>query len=276
MYIEVKMTRITKANYYNPARQWEYYGYSQFKDFCGGGKDTGCEARALAKLKGEWSEEPSLAMIAGGFVDAWFEGTLEQYEDRYENLIFTKPKKGQDRGAYRAEFIKAWEAIARCKRDKLFMAFMGGKKQVIMTAEMFGVQWKIKMDSYHPDDCIVDLKYVRDLHEAIWIPDLGKVNFIEAWGYDIQGAIYQEVVRLNTGKRLPYFIAGVDKTEYPDIDIIQIPNAKLSDTLSIVEYQLNRMKRVKSGEEEPLRCGRCDYCKSTKVLTSPIPLDKFR
>lgn len=256
--------KITQENYYDRKSAISYMGYSQFKDFCGGGGMTGCEARALAKLKGDWVEEPSPSMLIGSYVDAWFEGKIEQFEIEYKDKIFNK------NGTYKADFIKAKECIERAKRDELFMHFMGGEHQRIMTANFFGVDWKIKMDSYHEDICIVDLKVVKDINENFWIKDFGKVNFVDFWAYDVQGAIYQKVVELNTGKKLPFFICAIDKGKYPDIEIIQIPDSRLREVLSIVEYEIKRVQKVKKGKIEPLRCGHCDYCKATKVLSKPI------
>lgn len=256
--------KITAKNYYDSKSAMAYCGYSQFKLFCGAGGSVGCEAQAMATLRGEWTPEPTKSMLIGSYVDAWFEGTVEEFEEQHKDDVFNK------NGTYKADFVQAQACIERAKKDELFMHFMGGEHQKIMTANFFGMDWKIKMDSYHADTCIVDLKVVRDIHETFWVRDIGRLNFIDYWAYDVQGAIYQKVVELNTGKKLPFFICAIDKGKYPDLEIIQIPNNKLSDTLSIIEYECKRLQAVKSGEIEPIRCECCDYCKSTKVLTKPI------
>lgn len=51
-----------------------------------------------------------------------------------------------------------------------------------------------------------------------WVRDLGYLDFIRFWGYDTQGAIYQETVRQNTGKRLPFYIAAASKEPTTDIE----------------------------------------------------------
>lgn len=83
------------------------------------------------------------------------------------------------------------------------MRHMAGQKQIIMTGELFGAKWKIKMDSYFPDTLIVDLKCMKSLREANFLKDFGYLDFIRYWGYDIQGAVYQKIVEINTGKKLP-------------------------------------------------------------------------
>jgi glutaredoxin len=37
-----------------------------------------------------------------------------------------------------------------------------------------------------------------------------------------------------------------------------------------LEDKLSRIAALKAGEETPIRCGKCDYCKSTKKLDSII------
>ena len=66
-----------------------------------------------------------------------------------------------------------------------------------MTAEMFGAPWKIKIDTYKPDDSIVDLKTTRSIWELQWDSFYkSKVSFIEMYRYFTQFAIYLEVERL--------------------------------------------------------------------------------
>lgn len=67
------------------------------------------------------------------------------------------------------------------------MKYMSGQKQVIMTGELFGAKWKIKIDSYIPDVAIVDLKVMSSITELKWVKDLGYLDFVRYWGYDIQG-----------------------------------------------------------------------------------------
>lgn len=44
---------LTPENYYSPEANFEYMSVSQFKDFSGTYGQVGCEARAMAKLRGE-------------------------------------------------------------------------------------------------------------------------------------------------------------------------------------------------------------------------------
>lgn len=256
---------LTDDNYYSQEANYEYMSVSQYKSFAGTYGRPACEAKALAELKGEWEEEPSTALMVGSYVDRYFEGTLEQFKAEHPE-IYTR------NGELKSEYKQAEKMIARCERDPLFMGYMSGQKQVIMTANLFGVEWKCKIDSYIEHAAIVDLKTCKTLTKLWFVPDTGYMDFIRYWGYDIQGAIYQEIVYQNTGERLPFFIAGVTKDNHPDINVIHVDDVSLREAYQGVERNIQHVLDVKYGKIEPLRCGLCDYCKETKVLEKPTEI----
>ena len=258
-----KLLKLNNRNYYSQDANLEYLSVSQYKDFCGSLGKRGCEAHALAKLKGEWQEEQTPAMLIGSYVDSYFEGSLEEFKENHPEIYLKN-------GNLKSDFIKAEEIIRRAEKDKYFMMYMSGQKQVITTAELFGVKWKIKMDSYIENNGIIDLKVVKDLHERFWVKDFGFTNFIEYWGYDFQLAIYQKVVEINTGKKLPCYIAGIDKGKHPDLAVIYISQNQLDAALMGIENNVRRIHAIKNGEIEPDRCEICDYCKETRILHHPI------
>ena len=172
----------------------------------------------------------------------------------------------------KAEYLKADDIIRRIERDQFFMMCLSGEKQVVMTGELFGAKWKIKIDSYIADKVIVDLKVMSSITKHEYVRDVGYLDFIRYWGYDIQGAIYQEIVRQNTGKRLPFYIAAASKEEETNIEVIHVTDNFLKDAMSMVEAAMPRILQVKSGEVKPDRCENCDCCRSTKVLRNPITI----
>ena len=208
-----------------------------------------------------------------------FELTSENYYSDIANYEYMSVSQFKDfAGTYgkvgcgelRSNFAKAERAIARSMRDPLFQEYMSGEKQVIMTGELFGAKWKIKMDSYHPGKAIVDLKYMQSLTKFGYVPDIGYLDFVRYWGYDVQGAIYQEIVRQNTGKKLPFYIAGISKEEAIDIEVIYIHDNYLHEALRRVETCMPRILEVKSGKVKPERCEQCLWCRDTKVLRGAI------
>lgn len=235
-----KLPKLTENNYYDRAIDLAYMSVSQYKSF------MSCEARTMAKLNGEYDEPITRALLVGSFVDSYFEGTLEQFmKDNPE--IFTKQEE------LRAEFRRANEVIARIKADKTFMNFLSGEKQKILTFELFGIPWKIKIDSFIADKCIVDLKTSRRTEE------------LPKWRYDIQGAVYQKGVELNRLGVLPFYLAVATKEKVSELNIFQIPQSTLDLALEEVQENLPHIMEVKGGKIEPTRCGRCPYCKSTKI-----------
>jgi hypothetical protein len=85
-----------------------------------------------------------------------------------------------------------------------------------------------------------------------------------AYNYDIEMAIFQEIVFQNTGKRLPTYIAAITKENPSDIGIFEIPQNKIDDALNIVKHNLPRIKQILNGEVAPHRCETCEYCRKTK------------
>lgn len=257
--------QLTDENYYSQEANREYMSVSQFKDFAGTYGKLPCEFTALEKLEGRWEEEETKALLVGSYVDSHFEGTLDKFKADHPSLF----KKD---GGLKVDYVKANEIIARIERDKYFMRYMSGQKQVIMTGELFGAKWKIKIDSYIPGVAIVDLKVMSSITKPEWVRDLGYLSFIEYWGYDLQGAVYQEIVRQNTGKKLPFYIAAATKEKEPDIRIIHVTDNYLQAALSVVETNMPRVLRVKNGEAEPDRCELCDCCRYNRVLSGPISI----
>ncbi len=248
--------KLTNKNYYSQKANQVYFSVSQVKDF------LKCEACAMAKIEGEWSEPPSTAMLIGSYVDSYFEGTLEDLKARTPE-IFKKD------GTLKSDYVKAEKIIQRVEKEELFMNCMSGEKQVIMTGELFGANWKIKMDSFIPHEAIVDLKVVQKLRDVSY-KNGWKQSFIEKWGYDLQLGIYQEIVRQNTGEMLPCIIAAVDKQDYPDLDCILIPDEQLEFQRRELRWKMQRIIDVKNYNEKPKRCGVCDYCRATKKLEKLI------
>lgn len=266
---------VTQDNYYSQEINKEYMSFHTWLSLHGCDGVVACEAKAVAELNGKYEDErDNTAFIIGSYVDcalAGGEGELEKYKEEHPELFSSRgPTKGQIKSTYAI----ADKMIERCQKDKLFMAYMSGEKQRIFTAEMFGCKWKCKLDSYVPGRCIVDLKTTREMHKQFYKPDVGHVDFISYYGYVYQLAIYQEIVRLNTGEKLPCFIAAVSKSEHPEIKIIHVDDLSLYDALTTVKNSCENtsLLDVWRGNVEPLRCEspNCHYCVDTEILTDVI------
>lgn len=262
--------KLTDDNYYSQEANWEYMSASQFKSF------RKCEAAAMAELRGEWGKKDSIALLVGSYVDAYFSNELEQFKAAHPELF-------KRDGSLKAEFQNAHAIAERLNQDELARMLLSGKHQVIKTGRIAGVWYKTKADSLLTSRqveaickkfpqvqelvpfggaIIVDLKCMKDF-EPIWDEDAHeKLHFINYWGYDIQGAIYQKV----DNRMAPFVIVGVTKEAQPDITAIHVPDEDLSDALYEVEVLSPRYAAIKRGEISPVSCGKCGYCRSVKRL----------
>ena len=241
------MKKLCEENYFSLENEMKYTGSSQIKSF------LKCEACALAKLKGEWIEETSKAMLVSSYIDEAVSGTLDSFKEKHPE-IFLKS------GDLKADYKIAEEVLNQMQQDEMFMKYINGDHQQIMTGEISGVPVKIKIDSFHKDKCIVDLKAMANL-DLIWNDKIRqKENFIDAYDYVLQGALYQEIVWKNTGDLLPFIIAVATKQKYSQRALLQIPQEKLSLKLQFLQSYLPHLQEVKQGKVEPISCGHCNYC----------------
>ena len=247
--------KLTNANYFSPKANREYFSVSQWKSF------RKCPNMALAEIRGNYIREETPALLVGSYVDAYFDNELEAFKTTHPALF----KKD---GTLKAEYIQAEQIIERIKRDRLMMKYLaGGQRQVIMTGEIEGVQIKIKIDTLHPDK-IVDGKVMKDF-APIYVEDKGRLMWWEAWNYDVQGAVYQEIVYQNTGKRLPFFLAAATKEKVTDIDVLHIEQNHLDFGMEEFKKEIVSFDAIKKGIVKPDRCETCDWCKETKKLKEP-------
>lgn len=251
---------LTHDNYFGIDANKEYMSVSQFKAF------EKCPACALAEINGEYERETTTALLVGRYIDSFFEGTLNEFTEN-------SPEMFKRDGTLKADFVHAGEIIKRVRRDPLWMRYATGQQQIIMTGEINGVAVKIMIDSLHPDK-IVDRKIMKDFAD-IYVPEKGLLPYFEAWGYDIQGAVYQEIVRQNTGKMLPFYLAAATKEKTPDIDVLRIEQNILDFAMEKFKYNVAEYDAIKKGIIEPVRCQKCDYCRSTKLLTEPTSSEEY-
>ena len=274
-----KKFSLTDDNYYTLEADLEYCSASQYLDFIGRPAIQGCEARAMAKLKGEYAEETTKAMLIGSILDCLWELNDKTLEEKIQIIADKYPEcissRGATKGELKNEYKQAIQLYQRTLKDELFCQFMSGEKQVIMTGEIEGLPFKIKMDSYIPDVAIVDLKTTQDASKNYrkYIADSGnRETFYRSMGYDTQLAIYREIVRQNTGKTLRCYLAVIDKKEHPLPQIIELTPKMLDDALASVKANIPTIKLLKSGEiTSYVRCEECDYCRDTykcKVLSA--------
>ena len=260
---QITEMKLAEQNYYSLESNKSYFSVSQFKDF------MKCPAMALAKLKGEYEQEPSRALLLGSYVDEMLTGTREsqmKFLEENQSELFKK------NGDYYADVSQAAETIERIKQQPLMMKYLAGKHQVIMTGEIEGVLFKIKMDSYSKGEYIADLKYMASLRS----PNLFQ-PMVKYWGYDLQAAVYQEIVRQNTGDKLPFMFVVATKENPAHLAVGEISQWNMDEALDLVRKHIVHFQKIKNNEIPAERCEDygCDYCTRTKVITEPIDTDLF-
>lgn len=256
---------LTRDNYYTSEADWEYMSCSQFQRFCE------CEAKAMAMLEGRWADKPGEAFNVGNYFHTYFEGAEAhaQFIAEHEDEIFKK----RPQGAKYAPYQKADEMITTAANDPLIRSFidMPGENERIMTGEIYGVPWRIRLDKYVSDGrLIIDWKTCANIGELKWNDALReKVTFIDNYGYQMRAAVYAEIEKQNSGEQNdPHFIiVAISKQDPPDKEVLSLNHRQRWDyELEQIKERLPYIQAVKEGRMKPKRCGICEYCRSTKVL----------
>ena len=233
----------------------DHLSYSAYKAF------RQCEAAAAA----EWRPEKK-AFLEGKFFEAALTGEMGTFLADHPDCL-------KRDGELKAEFVKA-EAAANRLLEQPFIAALIERceRQKEVKGEIAGVPFLGYVDLYDPEsgDCY-DIKYVRSF-ESIWNPDKRvRESWYYAYGYDVQAAIYDELLGGGTRQHL---IAATKET-VPDIDYYLFGELALRLSLLDVIDNAPHIWRIVNGEEEPERCGHCDYCKMTKTLVFPKVINGY-
>ena len=245
------MLKLNEENYFSKEASKIYTGSSQIKSF------LSCEARTLAEMNGEWEEEKSDSMLVSSYIDEAISGTLDKFKEQNPQ-IFTQ------KGELKSQYKIADKVLEQIYNDPMFFKYVNGDHQRILTGEISGIPVKIKIDSYFKDKLIVDLKAMKDFN-LIWNSETGqKENFIDKYDYVLQGILYQEIERQNSGYKLPFIIAACTKQEYSERALLSIPQEQMDLKLEFLKSYLPHIQELKEGKIQPTNCGKCSYCLSKK------------
>lgn len=249
--------QLNNENYFTPENRKKYMSASLFKEF------NKCEVYALAKLNGEIVEEQTDALLFGSYVDAYFSNELEDFKKKHPEIYNART------GELKSTLKNVDKVIKAIEEDSMMMKYLNGDHQVVVIGEIEGVPFKGKIDSFFKDKLIVDQKVIKDL-DLVWIERDGynvKVDFVEAYDYFTQGAVYQCLVEQNTGKKLPFVLAVVTKEDNPAKKLIQIDQEYLDEALEKVKEKAPRYWKIMKGELAPQGCGHCSACRKKQKVT---------
>lgn len=243
---------VHKDNYFDDTG---HLSVSKFKKF------LKCEVDGLTEFG-----EPTSSMLVGSYVDSYVEGTLDEFKLDHPEIISTR---GATKGQLKAEFKQAEEICKYIDNDMIIQQFLSGEKQVIMTGVISNIPFKIMMDSFSKGVAINDLKIMRSITDR----QGDYYDFISQWGYQYQGACYQEVVRQVTGEKLPFYIVAVTKENPINSAIINIPQEILDLALLEVEKNIERFYNIWNGLKQPIGCGKCPSCIKNRRETPIISMN---
>lgn len=249
---------LNESTYFSEEAKQKFMSVSQLKSF------HKCEAATLAEINGEYVPERGRALLLGSYVDEMLTGTKESQDKFVEENRAELFKKNGD--PY-ADVAQADEAISCVLRQPVMMKFLGGEHQVVMTGEIEGVPVKGKFDSYKSGEYVADLKYLKDFRSPNFFE-----NAISYYGYDMQLAVYRELIKQNTGETLPAYLVIVTKQDPPDVAVAEVNEFDLDTALMKFKANIKRYQDIKDGKIKPERCEDhdCAYCRATKILTEPI------
>lgn len=271
--------KLTADNYYSVEADREYMSCSQYQDF------LKCEAATMARLNGRWNPPSSEAFLVGNYFHTAMESAEahaqfcdEHMFDIFKTSVSKKTGDVEIKGKY-APYEQADRMIEVCKGDPLInkLIELPGENEVIMTGELFGVPWKIRLDKYVPlSRLIIDWKTTADINKTEYNPITGeRESFIEVYGYMMRAAVYSEIEKQFTSSEIDpdFVIVAVSKQkDWPDKGAFRLNHRQRYDfELQAMEERMARILAVKNGSFAPKRCGVCDYCRSTKVLKKIEP-----
>ena len=272
----MRMHNLTRDNYFSIDADRKYMSVSQYKSFRE--EYGGCEAMAVAKLNGEYIQPPKEVFLEGSYVHSWNDGTQDEFKANNPDMYSSQ---GATKGQLKSTFKHCNKMIEVLESDPFALKALAGEKEIIFTAEMFGTQWKIMIDSYQPKlKILTDLKTLKDIEGKFWNKGSNSYeNFIRHYGYDLQLSMYAEIERIANNRPsedwfIPHMVV-VTKQETPDHEVIYFDKEMIRSKLFEVEQFLPRVIQVKNGQAKPVRCEKCDYCRGTKKLKTAKHYSEF-
>ena len=135
------------------------------------------------------------------------------------------------------EITKMAQSITRHPEIPEKILRPGGIAEGVVRAEIEGVKCQIRMDYFHPDVGIIDLKTCRDISFF----DYDMRNY----GYAFQMAFYRAVLKEVSGINFPVYVVAIDKTDFHVCGYWHIPAAELDVAERINGAGIRRLKECR-------------------------------
>lgn len=249
-------------DYYSRESAIRYWSISQYKRF----KD--CEARALAELRGDWTNtRDNTALLVGNYVHSYFESEAAHEEFKKLNGSEMISTRGTTKGQLKKDYLVAEQMIDALKNDYQFMKYYQGKKEEAVTGFLGSVEFKGKIDCLNVDrGYFVDIKTTKcSIDDTVWNGQ-ERVYWFEAYGYILQMAAYKTMLEAKYNKPFRPIIYAVTKETPPDTRAIAIENVDaMQNELDGLAQNIKHLDDVKKGIEKPKPCGKCEYCRANQL-----------
>lgn len=251
---------LNSYNYYSKEINKEYMSVSTFKSI------LECEAKYIAEQDGLYARPFSKALTVGNYIHSAFDSEQEHLkfiEENHENIF----KKTKTPSKY-AEFEQADKMIKTLREDDFCMELLEGEKEFIMTGELYGMKWKIRIDNLNLEkEFFSDIKTTKGLYDRYWSDRHNSyVSFVQNYNYIMQMYIYKEIIKQNTGVHCKPYIVAVTKENTPDKAVIYLDEGRYLLEEKFITEHAERVKSVWKREVDVKRCEKCDYCRKTKKL----------
>ncbi|HEM3544423.1 TPA: PD-(D/E)XK nuclease-like domain-containing protein [Streptococcus suis] len=271
------MKILTQDNYYEDK---DYLSVSRFKQY------LECEAKALALDTGKWADDrDQKPLLFGNYVHSYFESAEahQKFLEEHRSDLFSSRKPY----GLLADYKLADKVIATLETDELFNNLYHGRKddrvekEMIVTGTIAGVPFKGKIDAInHTRGYMVDLKTMKTIYGEEWCQELrrkvpGAIANIVNFHYHVQAAVYQELLKQMTERSYRPLIVAVSKENEPDKEILSLDEETLSDGLEFVSERAGHVWDVATGKVGPIKCGKCDYCRSKKKLNRIVAISEL-
>ncbi|HEO2540739.1 TPA: PD-(D/E)XK nuclease-like domain-containing protein [Streptococcus agalactiae] len=249
-------------DYYSRESAIRYWSISQYKRF------RECEARALAELRGDWTDtRDNTALLVGNYVHSYFESEKAHSKFVDENKTAMLSTRGTTKGQLKKDYVIAEQMIEALKNDYQFMKYYQGKKEEAVTGFLGGVEFKGKIDCLNVDyGYFVDIKTTKgSIDDTVWNGQ-ERVYWFEAYGYILQMAAYKTMLEAKYNKPFKPIIYAVTKETPPDTRAIAIENVDaMQMELDSLAQNIKHLDDVKKGIDPPKPCGHCEYCRANQL-----------
>jgi len=273
---EANTMTLTSDTYHSPQADAAYLSNSQWKRW------LKCPMAEAAKQRGEWTEPPSMAMLAGTLVDReLLGGSIEELPAADQERLYTK------KGELRADFREAQLLADRFRADPTFAAFRGAAQtHVILTGTIGGLPWRGELDLLLDDGSdpvlIADVKTTASFEDQ-WTHDPltdrnVKVPWYDAWGYWRQAAIYRELWhQANPERPMPecMLFAGQKGEPFGLQRVLLTNETRLDGEMARIAELAERVQGYREGRDV-WACGKCDYCLARSTFELAVVGENLR